>query len=377
MGGYEMRKSILFIMCITITIVLMGGCKEKKKEAASISGITKYEAVIYPEVTKYSPAMSSIPGIPLAGVFKLNNNLENIKYHWIANEGVFLDWNEGSGKVTQLGKEVKNNGGMIYWSVDGSNKNKMLRFNVVLKVEDASTSKLLAETKIEIEEDKEGVYRIVGNKAKNLNFLEQKKYEIPYDNRKENYSAPDFKHLYSEYLKLNNAQLETSSENDKTGMSKEDKLKYYTICDITPKEVKEEIGCQIFKVNYSCETYVVYKSKVFGIGLGFGGFGVVSLTTCDFDGNGQKDLIYTFSWGSGLHRSQIGVFNFSKEKEEWLDFVQMNKDIMLEKISDNNFKVYIADIDADELDFIHFKLSKQEQVADVQSRDGKTEVTRQ
>lgn len=205
---------------------------------------------------------------------------------------------------------------------------------------------------------------------------EQKIYHIPQAQRKDNYTVEGFGSLYSEYLKLNN-QLELSPENDKTGMSKEEKLKYYTICDITPKEVKEEIGCQIFKVNYSCETYVVYKSKVFGIGLGFGGYGVVSLTTSDFDGNGQKDLIYTFSWGSGMHRSHIGIFNCSKEKEEWLDFVQWNKDIMLEKISDNNFKVYIADIDANELDFVHFKLSKKEQVADVKTIDGKVEVTRQ
>jgi hypothetical protein len=203
---------------------------------------------------------------------------------------------------------------------------------------------------------------------------EQKIYHIPQAQRKDNYTVEDFKSLYSGYLKLNKLVPETSPENDKTEMSKEDKLKYYTIYDVTPKEVREEIGCQIFKVNYSCEPYVVYKSKVFHIGFGFGGFGIVSLTTCDFDGNGQKDLIYTFSFGSGMHRSHIGVFNCSKEKEGWLDFIQWNKDIMLEKVSDNNFKVYIADIDANELDFVHIKLSKKEQVADVKTIDGKVEV---
>lgn len=204
---------------------------------------------------------------------------------------------------------------------------------------------------------------------------ERKIYHIPAGQQKDNYSVEDFKNLYSGYLKLNNVALETTPENDKTKMSKEDKLKYYSIYDITPKEVKEEIGCQIFKVNYSCESYVVYKSKVFHIGLGSGGFGVVNLTTCNFDGNGQKDLIYTFSWGSGLHRSQIGVFSFSNEKEEWLDFVQLNKDIMLDKISDNKFKIYTTDIDASDLDFIHLKLLKQEHVADVQRIDGKTKVS--
>lgn len=205
-------------------------------------------------------------------------------------------------------------------------------------------------------------------------FTEQKIYEISSKQQKGNYSVNNFKHFYTEYLKLNNIELSTSPENDKTEMSKDDKLKYYTIYDITPNNVKEEIGCQIFKVNYTCETYVVYKSKVYAVGLGFGGYGLLNIDTCDFDNDGQKDLIYTFSWGSGLHRSHIGVFNFAKEKEEWLDFQQMNEDIMLEKLSDNNFKIYIAKVSSENSDFIHFKLSKQEQVADVKSVDGKVEV---
>lgn len=364
------------MMCIIIIIALIAGCKGKKYEAVSDSAIIKHEAVIYTVITKYSPLMSSVPGIPLEGEVKPNNNLGNIRYNWIVKTGNFLAWNEESGKITQLGKEVKNQGEKIYWSADVSNKTKVSKFNVVLKVEDIKTSKQLAETNIEIEKDTEGNYNIVKNKAQNTTLLEQKTYEIPSDQRKESYSVEDFNNLYSQYLKFNNIHLGTSPVNDKTGASKEDQLKYYTIYDITPKEVKEEIGCQIFKVNYSCETLVIYKSKVCSIGFGGGGSGVVSLTTCDFDGNGQKDLIYTFSWGSGLHRSHIGVFNLSKEKEEWLDFVQMNKDVMLEKISDNNFKIYNADVSLQALDFIHFKLSRQEHVADVQSIAGKTEVTR-
>ncbi|HEY5562319.1 MAG TPA: hypothetical protein VIK72_11300 [Clostridiaceae bacterium] len=203
---------------------------------------------------------------------------------------------------------------------------------------------------------------------------QQKIYEIPSQKQKTSYSIEDFKHLYSEYLKLNNIETETFPENDKTGISNEDKLKYYTIYEITPKNVKEQIGCQIFKVNYTCETYVVNKSKVYAIGIGFGGYGVVNIETCDLDADGKKDLIYTFSFGSGMHRSHIGIFNFSKEKEELLDFEQMNEDIMLEKKSDNNFKIYSAKVSSENLDFIHLELTKQEQVVDVKSVEGKIEV---
>ena len=211
------------------------------------------------------------------------------------------------------------------------------------------------------------IKKTVVSTSSNSSTSEQKIYEIPSKLQKVSYSVEDFKYLYSEYLKFNNKALQTSLENDDTGMSKEAKLKYYKIYEITPKNVKDEIGCQIFKVNSTCETYVVNKSKVYAIGLGFGGFGVVSIETCDFDDNDEKDLIYTFSWGSGLHRSHIGILDFAKEQEEWLDFKQLNEDIMLEKISENNFKVYIAKVSSEDLDFIHLKLTKQEQVANVKS----------
>jgi len=204
-----------------------------------------------------------------------------------------------------------------------------------------------------------------------------KSYQIPLKKQKDHYSVEDFKNLFSEYLKANNISLETSPENDKTLISKEDQLKYYTIHDITPKEVKEELHCQIFKVNYTLETYVINKGKIFPIGFGFGGAGIVNLSTCDFDENGKKDLIYTFSFGSGLHRSHIGIFNFTNEKEEWLNFVQENDDIMLEKLSDKSFKINTAKLSfSDDLDRSNYKLSKKDNIGDIQSVDGKAVATK-
>lgn len=196
-------------------------------------------------------------------------------------------------------------------------------------------------------------------------------YEIPLELRKENYSVEEFNTVLAEFLKLNNLKLHTSLEEDRTGLSKEEQLKYYTIYDITPKSVKEEIGCQLFKVNYTCETYVVYNSKIYSIGRGFGGYGLVSIETCDFDDNGKKDLLYTFSSGSGIHSSQIGVFNFTNEHEEWLDFQQLDKDIMLEKVSDKSFKIFTAKLTTNKLDYTHLTLSKKDNIAEVKTNNGK------
>ena len=213
-------------------------------------------------------------------------------------------------------------------------------------------------------------------RASTVNLAAQKIYQLPLEKIKDQYSIEDFKSLYTEYLKLNHIDLNTSPENDKTEMSKEDQLKYYSVSDITPENVKKEIGCQIFKINYTCESYAIHKGEFFRIGFGFGGYGVVTLTTCEFDENGQKDLIYTFSWGSGLHRSHIGIFDFSEKKETWLDYVRLNEDIVLEKLSDNSFNVYTVDLEMEEeLNYTNIIITQKEIVAKVTDKSGSVEVT--
>lgn len=196
------------------------------------------------------------------------------------------------------------------------------------------------------------------NKASTTQINDIKAYKIPLWQRKRTYSVTDFNKLFKEFQDYNKIK----SEN-------------YSAYDITPEDVKKELGCQIFKVNYTCDTFVIYKSKLFPIGRGFGGFGTVSINTCDFDNDGQKDLIYTYSWGSGLHRSQIGIYDLSKGKEEILDFIQRDEDVILEKLSDNKFNVYTADIVLlNESDLVHFNTVKKEKAAEIRSVNGKIKI---
>lgn len=202
---------------------------------------------------------------------------------------------------------------------------------------------------------------------------EMKPYEIPLFQQKRSYSVDEFKKFLNEFNKLNNIK----PENGTVEMSDEDKQTFYSVYEITNKDIKKETGCQIFKVNNTCEAYIIYKSKLFHIGTGFGGYGILSIKTCDFDGNGHKDLIFTYSFGSGLHRSQIGIFNLFDEKEYTLDFQQMNKDIVLEKISYKKFNIYIADVALmKSLDYTHLKFTQKEKVAEVQKVDGKIAITK-
>ena len=63
---------------------------------------------------------------------------------------------------------------------------------------------------------------------------------------------------------------------------------------------------------------MVQGDRVYRIGRGFGGFGVNTLAVIE-PMNAKPLLAYAFGWGSGIHRSQIAVFDCqSKEPREYL-----------------------------------------------------------
>ncbi len=74
--------------------------------------------------------------------------------------------------------------------------------------------------------------------------------------------------------------------------------------------------------------------------------------------------------------SHIGIFDFSEKKETWLDFVQLNEDIVLEKLSDNSFNFYTADLEmTEELNYTKYIITPKEIVAKVTAKSGSVEVT--
>jgi hypothetical protein len=76
----------------------------------------------------------------------------------------------------------------------------------------------------------------------------------------------------------------------------ESSLEMDAFYDITPQNVFKETGCQIFKNGKNCESYLLYEGNLYILGIGGGGLGIVEITTCDFDDNGKKELLYTYSF---------------------------------------------------------------------------------
>lgn len=79
--------------------------------------------------------------------------------------------------------------------------------------------------------------------------------------------------------------------------------------NVTPPQVAAETDMKIFKFSDSCVSLVVLDNKIYELCTSFGGYGFVNAVPCDFDNDGNKDLLVASSWGSGMHRSIISVFN--------------------------------------------------------------------
>lgn len=79
--------------------------------------------------------------------------------------------------------------------------------------------------------------------------------------------------------------------------------------NVTPEQVALETSYKIFKFSDSCASFVMIDNEVYTLCEWFGGYGFVNAVPCDFDNDGNKDLLVASSWGSGLHRSIISVFN--------------------------------------------------------------------
>ena len=86
----------------------------------------------------------------------------------------------------------------------------------------------------------------------------------------------------------------------------------FPVTEVTPKTVRERLGAQVFVVVDGVqlyETFVICEKKVYRIGKAFGGPGVTSMVTADPGGDGRDKLIFAYAWGSGEHRSQVGVLD--------------------------------------------------------------------
>jgi hypothetical protein len=84
------------------------------------------------------------------------------------------------------------------------------------------------------------------------------------------------------------------------------------ITEITTPEVFQRLGFKVFKCTPNADvrgldTFIIKENQVFFLATGFGGEGLQSMCVADLDNNGKAELIFTYSSGSGLHRTELGI----------------------------------------------------------------------
>jgi hypothetical protein len=117
--------------------------------------------------------------------------------------------------------------------------------------------------------------------------------------------------------------------------------------EISPDDVFEKLHCQVFKVTEGHDmfaTFVVRDGQARPLGQSFGGSGVMSMCVTELKDSGPV-LVYTYSWGSGLHRSHVAVCRINGEKFEdaVVPFAMRNVDMRVKKGEDGKVLVYVGE----------------------------------
>lgn len=111
------------------------------------------------------------------------------------------------------------------------------------------------------------------------------------------------------------------TDNDDYDFYGELKINYPTILselvNVTPKALKDK--CSIYRFLFgkgggglAGEAFLVYDGAVYPLGTGFGGWGVTEFAYINQDG--QDQLYFIYSWGSGMHHTHIGAFDFNSKE---------------------------------------------------------------
>lgn len=140
--------------------------------------------------------------------------------------------------------------------------------------------------------------------------------------------------------------------------------------NITPDFISDNSEYAVFKYDTSAESFIMYNGEVYSIGDCFGGFGIISMALADINMDGQYELYYTFSWGSGLHRSQIGYFDPVSREVTIFDysyfggpFSFLSSEMILTVNASGDLCVSSAIIDLDS--FVDFSITAQELIGTI------------
>jgi hypothetical protein len=89
----------------------------KPTDASIVSAPKSIKVEITTGIEKYSPIMSSVPGMPLNAVVSGVEDTTKLKYRWQAQDGALSLWQSPDFKVKNQGKIALTNSGTVYWQL--------------------------------------------------------------------------------------------------------------------------------------------------------------------------------------------------------------------------------------------------------------------
>ena len=134
---------------------------------------------------------------------------------------------------------------------------------------------------------------------------------------------------------------------------------YVGYTDITPENMKGK-GFVILKNKDDCDGVIHFADGVYPLGIGFGGLGLCDIKY--YAGGDHEYLLFTYSWGSGLHRSHVGVFDLTSKETVFTTDLFAGVDVILSGGAGGRFDVYRADAEIGE-DFCDLSFSQKEKRA--------------
>ncbi len=119
----------------------------------------------------------------------------------------------------------------------------------------------------------------------------------------------------------------------------------FPLVEITTDELWQRMHAQLFKVSDGVrvgEAYLARGGRIWNLGIAFGGQGVdTNLLVTDLDGDGSSEMLYTYSFGSGISHGGLGIVYGSETETHVLEPQQtwVMGSMRLIKVSEQEVKV--------------------------------------
>lgn len=137
-----------------------------------------------------------------------------------------------------------------------------------------------------------------------------------------------------------------------------------TCYNITPNDIRQRSDYLIFKYDSSTASFLLYDGHVYPLGVWFGGYGLTSMALSDVNGDQKPELYFTYSFGSGIHRSHAAYFDPVTKKVIGFDYTHVNKDMIITENGHGGLSLYNATINKMD-SFVNFEIERKNFISNI------------